>query len=109
MVVAGGDEAQGRALVADGFEVHARAIVDEADHDFRAFAMQLEDDLACFGFASSGTRDRLFDTVYDGVTEHVLERRQHALQHLAVEFAGGALHYQLGFLARVGCGLANDT
>ena len=109
MVWPGAMRPKSRALVADGLEVHACAVVDEADHDFRAFAMQLEDDLARFRFAGSGTRNRLFDAVYDGVAEHVLERRQHALQHLTVEFAGGALHYQLGFLACVGRGLANDT
>ena len=100
---------EGRAFVANGLEVHAGAVINQADHDFRAFAVQLEDDLACFRFTSSGTRNRLFDAVHDRVTEHVLERRQHALQHLTVEFAGGALHYQFGFLARIRCGLANDS
>jgi len=37
--------------------------------------------------------------VHHGVAQHVLERRQHALEHLPVEFAGGALDDELGALA----------
>ena len=35
------------------------------------------------------------------VAQHVLERRQHALEHLAIEFAGSALHDELHLLAGV--------
>ena len=51
----------------------------------------------------------LLDAVHDGVAQHVLERRQHALEHLAVELAGGALDAELGALAGVGGGLAHDA
>ena len=49
------------------------------------------------------------DAVRDGIAQHVLERRHHALEHLAIEFAGGALDLQLGLLVRVGGGLAHDA
>src|SRR5262249_16064060 len=47
--------------------------------------------------------------VYDRVAQHMLERRQHALQDLAIELARGALHYQVSTLAGIVRGLANDT
>ena len=49
------------------------------------------------------------DAVHHGVAQHVLERRQHALEHLPVELAGGALDHELGALAGVGGGLAHDA
>ena len=49
------------------------------------------------------------DAVHDGVAQHVLEGRQHALEHLAVELAGGALDDELGALAGVGGRLAHDA
>ena len=52
---------------------------------------------------------RPLDAVDHGVTQHVLERRQHALEHLAIELARGALDDQLGALAGVGRGLAHDA
>ena len=47
--------------------------------------------------------------VHHGVAQQVLEGRQHALQNLAVQFAGGALDHQLGLFAGVGGGLAHDA
>ena len=49
------------------------------------------------------------DAVRDRVAQHVLERRHHALEHLAIELAGGAFDLQLGLLVRVGGGLAHDA
>ena len=49
------------------------------------------------------------DAVRHGVAQHVLERRHHALEHLAIEFAGGAFDLQLGLLVRVGGRLAHDA
>ena len=71
--------------------------------------MQLEDDAARFGLAGADALFGLLDTVHDRITQHVLERRQHALQHLAIELAGGAFDDELGALAGVGRGLPHDT
>ena len=49
------------------------------------------------------------DAVRDRVAEHVLERRQHALEHLPVDLAGLALDDELGVLAGVGRRLADDA
>ena len=97
------------ALVADRPEVHAAAVVGEAHHDLRALALQLEDDAPGVGLAALDALLGLLDAVHHGVAQHVLERRQHALEHLAVELAGGALDDELGALAGVGRGLAHDA
>ncbi len=50
-----------------------------------------------------------FDAVHDGVAQHVLERREHALEHLAVELARGAVDADLDLLAGFGRRLARDA
>ncbi len=57
------------------------------------------------GLAGCDALRRRFEAVDHGIAQHVLERRQHALEHLPVEFAGRAFHDQLGLLARFGRGL----
>ena len=52
---------------------------------------------------------RGFDAVRDRIAQQVLEGRQHVLEHLAVELAGGALDDQLGLLVEVCGGLAHDA
>src|SRR4030081_338493 len=42
--LSGRGEPESRALVADGFQVHAASVIRQADHDLGAFAMQFEDD-----------------------------------------------------------------
>ena len=49
------------------------------------------------------------DAVHDRVAQHVFEGRQHALEHLPVEFARSALDDQLGLLAGLGGGLAQQA
>ncbi len=39
--------------------------------------------------------------MYHGVAQHVLERRDHALQHLPIEFRGSALNDEFRTLAGV--------
>ncbi len=99
------DQPERGALVANRLEIHAGAVVGQAHHDFGAFTMQLERDAARVVLAGGGALVRLLDAVNDGVAEHVLERRQHALEHLAIELARGAFDDQLGALAGIGCGL----
>ena len=47
--------------------------------------------------------------MHDGVAQHVLERRQHALENLPVELAGRAADLKLGLLAHFSCRLAHDA
>ena len=91
-----------RALVADRREVEAGAVVGDLDDDLRALAMQLQRDRAGLGLAALRAVVRRLDAVHDRVAQHVLERRQHALEHLAVELAGRALDDELGLLAGLG-------
>ncbi len=54
--------------------------------------MQLEHDPARLRLVLFQTLVRLLDAVHDRVAQHVLERRQHALEHLPVQLSRGALH-----------------
>ena len=90
-------------------EVHARAVVADVDDDFRAFALQVQVDLAGRGLAARRALVRRLDAVHHRVAQQVLERRQHALEHLPVQFAGGAFDDQLGALVGIGGGLAHDA
>ena len=49
------------------------------------------------------------DAMHHGVAQHVLERWQHALEHLPIELARGALDDQFGALAGITGGLAHDA
>ena len=49
------------------------------------------------------------DAVRHRVAQHVLEGRHHALEHLAIEFAGGALDAELGLLVSIRRRLAHDA
>ena len=90
-------------------EVDARAVVGDRDDDFRALALQRHVDHAGLVLAGRDARRRQLDAVDDGVAQHVLERREHALEHLAVEFAGRAVDADLDLLAGLGRGLARDA
>ena len=93
------DQAQSPPLVPDRLQVHSPAVVRQAHHDLGAFAVQLENDAAGFRLAAPQALLGLLDPVHDSVAQHVLEGRQHALEHLPIELAGGAFDDQLGALA----------
>ena len=47
--------------------------------------------------------------MHDGVAQHVFERRQHALEHLAIELTRCAFNNELGALVRVRCNLTHQS
>ena len=51
----------------------------------------------------------VLNAVYNCIAQHVLERRQHLIKDLSVEFAGGAFDGQLGALAGILCRLSNKS
>src|SRR6185437_3448753 len=59
--------------------------------------------------ASSNSLLRLLDTVHHRIAKHVLERRQHALQHLAIELTRGTFDNELRPLARISGSLPHDA
>ena len=71
--------------------------------------MQADADRAALRLAPRDALLGRLDAVHDRVAQHVLERRQHALQHLAVQLAGRADDDQLGLLARVGRDLPHQA
>ncbi len=74
-----------------------------------AFSRPDELDAAHVGLAGGSALIGHLNAVYDGVAQHVLERGQHALEHLTVQLARGALDGQLRTLARIGGGLPDDA
>ena len=96
-------------LLADQFDVDAAAVIGDDDHDLRAVAGQADGDSPDIRLAERGAPLRRLDAVNHGIAQHVLERRDHALQHLPVELRGSALHHELRAFAGVVRRLAHQT
>ena len=96
-------------LGADCGDVEPGAIVLDDDDDLRALALQPYRDRAGLRLAARQALGRRLDAVHDRVAQHVLERRQHALEHLAIELAGAALDGELDLLAGLLRGLAHQA
>ena len=103
------DQSQLQALVADGAKLHARAVVAHFDHDLGAFALQVQMNRARLALAARDALLGRLDAVDHRVAQHVLERRQHPLQHLPVELPRGAADDEFGALAGFGRRLAHDA
>ncbi len=103
------DQAELEALAPDRGEIHAGAVVGDLDDHLGALAMQAHRDAAGLGLVVGEALRRRLDAVHHRIAQHVLERRQHALEHLPVELARGALDHQFGALAGVGRRLAHDA
>ena len=93
-------------LAADRIAVHAFAVVGDAQHDFRRLARHLDGDRAFRRFVRVIALIRRFDAVRERVAQHVLERRFHAFEQVAVHFALRAFHFQLRAFADFLRGLA---
>ena len=94
-------ETECHGLLADQLDVDAGAVVGHHDHDLGAIARQADRDAAHVRFAERRAALGRLDAVHDGVAQHVLERRHHALEHLTIELGGGPLHDELRPLAGV--------
>ncbi len=94
-------EPQGDRLLANQLDADAGAVVGDHDHDLRSVALQADRDAANVRLAGRRTAFRGLDAVHHRVAQHVLERRDHALQHLPIEFRGSALNDQFRTLAGV--------
>ena len=94
-------ESQGHCLLADQLHIDAAAVVGDHDHDLGAVARQADRDSADIRLVQSGTPLCRFDAVNHGVAEHMFQGRDHALEHLPVEFCRCALNHEFGTLARV--------
>src|SRR5690606_14825449 len=94
---------------ANRLDVDPAAVVLEHDHHLRAFAMQTDFDRARLGLAAGDALFRTLDAMHDRVAQHVLERRQHALEHLPIELAGSAHDHELRALVRLARDLADET
>jgi len=97
-------QSQGHGLFANQPHADPGAVIGDHDHHLRSVALQTDRDAADIRFAERRAALRGLNAVHHGIAQHVFERRNHALQHLPVEFRGGTLHHQLGLLAGVvGC------
>ena len=86
-----------------------RAVVGYLEHHFRAFPAQRDLHRAFFRLALLAALLGRFQPVRHGIAQHVFQRRGHAFEHVAVEFAVGAVELQLDLLAGVRRGLAQHA
>jgi hypothetical protein len=87
-------------LTANRLDGKTRAIISDIDNHLSAFAVQAYGDPAYRGFAGSLTFCRFFNSVHDCVSQHVLERRQHLVEDLTIQFARRSLDNEFGALTR---------
>ncbi len=96
-------------LAPDGIGVQAATIIGHHDHHFRSFASDRDGDRALFRFATARALLGGFQAMGDGIAQHVLQRRGHAIEDVAVHFALGAFDPQLHLLAQFASGLPQHT
>src|SRR4249919_1571645 len=96
------DQAALFGALADRGAVEAGAVVAHFQHDFRTFAAHRDADRAFLVLLVLLAFGRRFQAVRDRVAQHVFQRRGHALEHVAVEFALRAVQLELHVLAGVG-------
>src|SRR5690606_6776073 len=91
VAVAQGDTCPDQATIlgaaADRLAIEPGTVVADLQHDFRTLTAHRDADRAFLALASFATSLWCFDTVRDRVAQHVFQRRGHALEHVAVEFA----------------------
>jgi len=105
----GADQAKFQSLGADRRKIHAGAVIAHFDDHLGALALQVQVDMPGLLLAEGEPVGGQLDAVHHGIAQHVLERRQHALEHLPIELARGALDDQLGALAGIARRLAHDA
>ncbi|MNP45108.1 hypothetical protein D3C76_1390060 [compost metagenome] len=66
-------------------------------------------DGALLRLASSQPRFAAFQAMVDSVAQHVLQRRHHAFEHTAVQFAFGVANHQFHLLAQFAGHLPHHT
>ncbi|MEN8132036.1 MAG: hypothetical protein ABFS45_18030 [Pseudomonadota bacterium] len=64
-------------------------------HHLGTFTMQANGNSAARRLAGGLSRIGVFDAMYDGVAQHVLERRHHPFQEVAVQLAFHVVRMQL--------------
>jgi len=87
-------------LATNRIDIEALAVIGNVDDHFRTFAVQADRDSSDCRFASGLPLRRILDSVNNRVSQHVLERWKHLVQHLAIELARRALYSEFGALAR---------
>jgi len=71
--------------------------------------VQADGDFALFRLAGGATLFRRFQAVGHGVAQHVFQRRDHAVEDVAVQFAVGTFQGQVDLLAGIHAGLADHA
>ena len=95
-------------LGADFSGIQPASVVGDFDDDVPAFVTRGEPDGRAFRLAERAPLGRQFDAVIGGIAHHVGERILDQVEHLAVEFGLGAVHFQFDLLAEFGGEIANQ-
>ena len=105
----GGQQATVDGAAADRLAVQASTVIGHFQHDFRTFAVQADGDLALLRLARGAALFRRFQAMGHGVAQHVFQRRDHAVEDVAVQFAVGSFQGQVDLLAGIHAGLADHA
>ena len=95
--------------VSEVLDIEAAAIVPQLHQQLRTFAPQVHVDATQLRLPGSRSRLRILDAMHDGIAQQVLQRRGHALQHVAVQLALGAAEHHFRKLAVLRGGLAHHA
>ena len=104
-----GEQSLLQRLAPDRREIEPAAVVGDLDEHLAAFALDLERHAAQLGLTALFARSGRLDAVRDRVAQQVLERRQHAFEHLPVDLVVLSLDEELGGLPVSAARLTDDA
>ena len=94
-------------FAAHGFKRDTGAVVADIKHHVAAFVGQLKRNHPLLGLTAGMAHLGGLQTVVDGVAQHVLQRRHHALQHVAVNLGFGVDDAEFDLFAQLAGHLAH--
>ena len=104
-----GDQTVLDRLGLDPLGVEAAAVVGDADDDVAAFMVGGQPDGALLGLAAGDALGGGLQTMVGGVAHHVRQGILDQVEHQAVEFGVGAVHFEFDLLAEFAGEVADDA
>ena len=108
-VVALVEQAQLHRPAAHLVDIDPGAIVADAEHDLGTVARNFDRDFSRFRLAFLDALHRGFDPVRERVSDDMFERRDHAVEHLVIDFVFFAGDYQLSLFAELLAALPHQS
>ncbi|MNP37941.1 hypothetical protein D3C76_1314200 [compost metagenome] len=96
----GVEQAALNRLASHRLQRYTGAVINHFNHNVGALMQQAQGNQSLLRLARGQTPLTGLQAMVDGVAQHVLQRRHHALQHAAIHFAFGIADHQLDLLAQ---------